>query len=534
MPIPSGDYHGSLLVAPQGDEMSVLDFNLVVDGEVVRGKGTGWDGPFVIEGVADARGIRFVTKPENGSMSTAYVGAFDDAKRELTGRWRSVNSSPHGRFKLRSGKRAGVEPATRTPREILDEIWGKLQANCTVDLKAVRFDGEEMMLGALLADAEFYAAMSAASATPPDPRREGQMAAYMVRLTPAMLPHAFRALSRCVEVIGLKRKVLMYVQNDGALNACVSTAEDGAIRVTLTSGLLDALDEDELTYVVGHELGHATLGHLEVRINDDRQLSGLTVLRHFALRRYQELSADRMGLICSPNVDKVLRAELMIHSGITRRDRIGEPAEILRAAADALSLCRGELVGADSRYATHPYGPMRTLAIADFARSLTYATLAKVAPAPDALDHAALDKKVQEVMDVMNPIELGQSTDVGPDVTRFMALGALQIAAATDGISDDEVTAIRRLAGVSDVLDELRALSFEEQQIEVAEVAEKLTLELPPARRLRLLEDLAFIAAADGNISSDEEMVFMGLANVLQVYPTAPLSALAEMKRGLD
>lgn len=80
----------------------------------------------------------------------------------------------------------------------------------------------------------------------------------------------------------------------------------------------------------------------------------------------------------------------------------------------------------------------------------------------------------------------------------------------------------------------MKLLSFEEQQVEVAEVAEKLTLVLPPARRLRLLEDLAVIAAADGSISPEEEQVFYGLSNVLQVYPTAPLAALAEAKRGLD
>ncbi|HVO30958.1 MAG TPA: M48 family metallopeptidase, partial [bacterium] len=531
---PSGDYHGSLFFAPNGDEGGTLDVSLTLEGEAAKGKGTSWDGAFALEGNLDARGLRFQTKPENGAPPTAFLATWDEAKKELSGRWRAVNSSPHGTFKLKLGKRAGAEPPTRAPREIVEEMFAKHQAFCSLDLKAVRFDGEEIMLTSLVADAEFYSAMQAAAATPPDPRREGQMAAFMVRLTPAMLPHAFRALARCIEVVGLKRKVMMYVSNDGSLNAMCSTAEDGTVRVTLTSGLLDALDEAELTYVIGHEIGHATLGHLDVRINDDRQLSGLSVLRHFALRRYQELSADRVGLLCSPDLDRVLRAELMMHSGITRRDLIGEPAEILRAAEDALALAKGDFASSDSRYATHPYGPMRTLAIAHFGKSHAFAELAKAKAPSGALDHAALDKKVQEVMDLMNPMELGATGDVGPDVTRFLALGALQIAAASDGISEEEVTAIKRLAGVEAIFEPLRALSFEEQQIEVAEVAEKLTLELPPAKRLRMLEDLALIASADGSISPEEEQVFYGLANVLQVYPNAPLAALAQTKKALD
>lgn len=504
-----------------------------VEGEVVKGKGTAYDGPFKFEGKIDARGARFLTRPESGAPGTAYVGKYDEAKNEVTGKWRTVHSTPHGKFVLKVGKRTGADAPTRSGKEIVDELYAKQQQTCTLDLAAVRFDGEPLMLQALAADPEFQTAMNAGANAPPDPRREAHMAATMVRLSPTILPHAFRALARCVEIIGLKRQVVMFCSNDGSINAMVSPMDDGAIRIVLTSGLLDALDEDELAYIIGHELGHAVLGHLDVRVFDDRQLSGLTVLRHFALRRYQELSADRIGLLCCPDLDRVLRAELMIHSGMTTRQHIGEPAAIIRGAEEALKAAKTGFSG-DGRYATHPYGPMRTLSIANFANSTTFAKLAKTTAKAGALDEPALEAKVQEVMDLMNPIELGAATDIGPDVTRFIALGALQIAAASDGVVEEEITAIKRLAGVADVLEPLRTLSFEEQQIEAAELAEKLTLAIPPARRLRLLEDLSVIASVDGNISGEEEMVFYGLANVLGVYPPAGLHAMAEMKRGLD
>lgn len=532
MPISSGDFFGALTVAPHGEELP-LDLTLEVAGEELKGKGTAYDGPFTLEGKASEKDLRFQTKPENGAPPTVYLAVFDPAKREISGRWRTVNSIPHGRFTLRAGKRTGDEPPTRSGKEILDELYAKQQTLCTLDLATVRFDGEPAMLAALLSDPDFYKAMMATNAMPSDARREAHMAATMVRLTPTILPHAFRALDRCLEVTGIRQPVTMSVSNDGSLNAMVSAGEDGTVRVVLTSGLLDALDEEELAYVVGHELGHAVLGHLQTHVANDRDLTGLTVLRHFALRRYQELSADRVGLLCCPDLDRILRAELMLHSGITTRERIGASQAILRAAEEALAATTTDLTGS-SRYATHPYGPMRTLAIAHFARSTTFARLSgRPAPA-GALDEPALERKVQEVMDLMNPVELGAAGEVGEDVTRFLALGALALAAATDGVSDQEVAAIKRLEGVEKILEPLRALSFEAQQIEIAEVAEKLTLAVPPARRLRLLEDLAVIAAVDGDISADEDMVFYGLANVLQVYPSAGLAALAEKNKGLD
>ena len=533
MAIPPGEYHGTNVLIPHGDSLP-LDLTMTVEGDTLKGSGKAYDGTFQLEGKIEPTGVRFLTKPDTGIPPTAYVGEFDEAKKEITGKWRTVNSVPHGSFTLKVGKRGGAEPPARPPKEIVDEIYARQQKYCSLDLATVRFDGEPAMLTALVADPEFHKSMLAGANMPPDARREAAMAAHMVRLTPTILPHAFRALSRCQEVIGLKKPVAMFCSNDGSLNAMVSTMPDGTIRIVLTSGLLDALDEDEVAYVIGHEIGHAVLGHLEIRVFNDHELAGLTVLRHFALRRYQELSADRVGLLCCPDLDKILRAELMIHSGITVRDRIGGSQDILKAAEEALAASKGDFTGDVSKYATHPYGPMRTLAIENFARSTTFAGLRK-APAPaGALDEAALEKKVQEVMDVMNPIELGAASDVGPDVTKFVALGALQLAAATDGVSDEEYAAIKRLSGVAEVVEPLRKLSFEEQQVELGELAEKILLVLPPARRLRLLEDLAVIAAVDNDISGEEDQVFYGLANVLQVYPEAGLAALAEKKKGLD
>ena len=54
---------------------------------------------------------------------------------------------------------------------------------------------------------------------------------------------------------GLKLNFKVYLTND--INAFASP--DGSIRVY--SGLMDKMSDDELSYVIGHEIGHIKLGH---------------------------------------------------------------------------------------------------------------------------------------------------------------------------------------------------------------------------------------------------------------------------------
>ena len=103
----------------------------------------------------------------------------------------------------------------------------------------------------------------------------------------------------------------MYVQADPTLNA-LTVGMDRPI-IVLSSGMVHHLDDDEMRFVIGHELGHALSGHAVYR----------TILMHlmrlagtigwipvggWALRaiiaglmewqRKSELSGDRAGLLC--------------------------------------------------------------------------------------------------------------------------------------------------------------------------------------------------------------------------------------------
>jgi metalloprotease len=97
-------------------------------------------------------------------------------------------------------------------------------------------------------------------------KNASQMAVYsdkQNRIAPAGSPYATRLAglsSGLVEDGGLKLNFKCYLTKE--VNAFAMA--DGTIR--LYSGLMDMMTDDELRYVIGHEMGHVKSGHTKKRM----------------------------------------------------------------------------------------------------------------------------------------------------------------------------------------------------------------------------------------------------------------------------
>jgi Zn-dependent protease with chaperone function len=145
--------------------------------------------------------------------------------------------------------------------------------------------------------------------------------------------------------------------------------------IVVSTGLLDLLDDEELRFCLGHEIGHAQSGHAVYRtmLMHLMRLAGnfgWMPLGGWALRamiaalmewsRKSELSGDRAGLLAGQDVDAALRVQMKMAGG-ARLDEMDTEAFLAQAAEyDATGDLRdGVLKLLNLELQSHPFSVLR-------------------------------------------------------------------------------------------------------------------------------------------------------------------------------
>lgn len=136
--------------------------------------------------------------------------------------------------------------------------------------------------------------------------------ATAIRLSPTQLPNLYNHLPPICKKLGIQEPEL-YLQMNPTPNAF--TFGDTRIFITITSGLVEMMEGEELDAVIAHECGHIVCHHVLYHSIAQIIFSGaasLGILGHLAMpiqlallywSRKSELSCDRCGsVITSPEV----------------------------------------------------------------------------------------------------------------------------------------------------------------------------------------------------------------------------------------
>ena len=154
---------------------------------------------------------------------------------------------------------------------------------------------------------------------------EGLNMASKIRLGPNQLPEIYNLLPPICEALGIAEPEL-YLEMSVAPNAY--TTGETKTAITIQSGLLDFVTEDELTVVLAHECGHIACHHVMYHQMADMILAGSSAMSSFintialplklallAWVRCSELSADRASAIYMQGAEKVIDLMVRLSAG---------------------------------------------------------------------------------------------------------------------------------------------------------------------------------------------------------------------------
>jgi Zn-dependent protease with chaperone function len=178
----------------------------------------------------------------------------------------------------------------------------------------------------------------------------------------------------------------VYVRQDPTPNAMALGSDHPFIVVN--TGLLDLLDDEELRFVIGHEVGHILSGHavyqtmMQILLQLGSRLAWLPLgnigiaaiiigLREWF--RKAELSSDRAGLLAGQDVDAAKRVNMKLAGG-TRLHEMSSEAFLQQAREyDAAGDVRdGLLKFLNLLGQSHPFAVIRFAEIDRWARSGEY------------------------------------------------------------------------------------------------------------------------------------------------------------------
>ena len=154
-----------------------------------------------------------------------------------------------------------------------------------------------------------------------------QLTGSFIHVTQEALPDLYRIFLTARDRLAIPITPEFYIRNAGDINAYTAGVDKPII--VLHSGAIDALTDDELLFLIGHEMGHIKSGHvLYYQIASCLPLVGQIVgnltlgignllsmglqgaLMHWA--RSSELTADRAGLLACQNQDSALRSMMKL------------------------------------------------------------------------------------------------------------------------------------------------------------------------------------------------------------------------------
>lgn len=140
----------------------------------------------------------------------------------------------------------------------------------------------------------------------------------------------FNLAKQVTEILDLDKLPNLYMEQDYYINAYTTGYKNDAF-IVLSTGAVDKLNDEELSFVVGHEAGHVKSGHVLYHLMTAylsqflSAVPGGMTFGTFGIgpaltywNRMSEFTADRAGLLACQNINAALSA-IMKMSGLPER-----------------------------------------------------------------------------------------------------------------------------------------------------------------------------------------------------------------------
>lgn len=339
-----------------------------------------------------------------------------------------------------------------------------------------------------------------------------RLLATSVRLSPSMAPGLTRIANECIQRLGVDLPVELYAYSSPHYNAACVKPEEGRLFIMFSSSLLDAFDEEELRFVMGHELGHFIYDHHAIPVGyllkGQKPISPELALKLTSWSRFAEISADRAGAFCTHSLHAVSRSLFKLASGVTSSIVRFNLADFLQQVEDMKPEEDNPSNSApvSDWFMTHPFSPLRVKALQLFHQSRHMTE--------KGVDIPTLELGIESLMALMEPSYLQSKTQGALAMRHLLFAGCLLVADANGEISEQEIETFEKFFGRYEYKEHF---NLEKLRKELPKRAAQVVKHNALPKRMQVLRDLCVMAKAEGKAQHAEVVILKEIANRLEI-----------------
>ncbi len=339
------------------------------------------------------------------------------------------------------------------------------------------------------------------------------------------LSRYYKIFNEIKEALEFTEPVDFYITGDPSVNAfAIASQEEGEPNIiNVNSSLIQLMTDDELRFVIGHEMGHlinknATLVKLINFVFPHGAPIPITL--QYKIRLWQQLSelvADRFGYMAMPNINVCISAFFKMSSGLDFNKMDMKVEAFLEDNKIRLEYFRNDK---GINFATHPINPIRVEALNQFSKSVFFNE--------KGTSKDNLEKGMEDLIDILLKV---RNSELDSNMANFIATAGLIIANSDNQITEDEMEMILSELSVLEIfpknfLDEI----VKDDIVKIFKESIKKLMEINPETREGMLRYLMSIALSDKDISVNEvELIFNIAAAELGYSPVETARIFSQM-----
>jgi len=332
-----------------------------------------------------------------------------------------------------------------------------------------------------------------------------------VLLNEVIAPRLYQICSEVKNKLNYNEEIEFYITQAANLNAyAINGFGYRAHMICFTSGLIKCLNDDELAYVIGHEIGHLMFKHsqlntvIAILANSEEPVSSQIRSLFSRWDKYAEISADRMGYLAQPNLETVGKTFFKLASGLSEEHLKFNIMEYMKQLDKIKDLSRNELVS------SHPNNLVRLKCLELFSKSELYNS-----------SNASVMTKEQlqeETTTVLNLEEYHPTEEWQMKALEFIAAVGMYIASIDNKMNPNEWEKLFSMVYYHTSQPE-KYLTFKD----ISEIEERKNVlcefyaQSKNDHKFRLCEMLVDIATCDGRLDEKERIALFEIANKLNI-----------------